>query len=205
MTQDLRGGTIDAAQGIPGAQFPALQGDGKLKAIAYNYINWDYFDFNCYDGVKSKGDPVLRDPAFRVALDYAIDRDKICELVYNGRAKPGYTLINADTWRDPDFHWEPPAGVKRPFDIAKANELLDAAGYRRHERRRHPRRHEGQADRAAPLGACRVHLDPGRGQAHHRLVRAARPRHPLTRSSTTAWPATPCTPGTATIPRPTTT
>ena len=129
MTQDLRGGAIDAAQGIPGAQFPALEGDSKLKAIAYNYINWDYFDFNCYDGVKSKGDPVLRDPAFRVALDYAIDRDKICELVYNGRAKPGYTLINADTWRDPDFHWEPPTGVKRTFDIAKANELLDAGGY----------------------------------------------------------------------------
>ena len=130
MTQDLRGGTIDAAQGIPGAQFPALQGDGKLKAIAYNYINWDYFDFNCYDGVKSKGNPVLRDAVFRVALDYAIDRDKICALVYNGRAKPGYTLVNADTWRDPDFHWEPPAGVKRTFDIGKANGLLDAAGYK---------------------------------------------------------------------------
>ena len=130
MTQDLRVGAVDAAQGIPSAQFPALQGDSRLKAIAYNYINWDYFDFNCYDGPRSKGNPVLRDAAFRVALDYAIDRDKICELVYNGRAKPGYTLITADTWRDPDFHWEPPAGVKRPFDIAKANELLDAAGYR---------------------------------------------------------------------------
>jgi len=130
MTQDLLAGTIDAAQGIPSAQFPALQGDSRLKAIAYNYINWDYFDFNCYDGPKSKGNPVLRDPAFRVALDYAIDRDKICQLVYSGRAQPGYTMITSDTWRDPDFHWEPPAGVKRPFDIAKANELLDAAGYR---------------------------------------------------------------------------
>jgi len=130
MTQDLRSGTIDAAQGIPSAQFPALQGDSRLKAIAYNYINWDYFDFNCSDGPKSKGNPVLRDPAFRVALDYAIDRDKICQLVYNGRAKPGYTMMTTDTWRDPDFHWEPPAGVKRPFDIAKANVLLEAAGYR---------------------------------------------------------------------------
>ena len=65
-----------------------------------------------------------------MALDYAIDRDKICQLVYNGRAKPGYTMITPDTWRDPDFHWEPPEGVKRPFDPAKAAELLDAAGYR---------------------------------------------------------------------------
>ena len=59
-----------------------------------------------------------------------IDREKICQLVYNGRAKPGYTMITSDTWRDPDFHWEPPEGVKRPFDPAKAAELLDAAGYR---------------------------------------------------------------------------
>ena len=130
MTQDLKAGTIDAAQGVPSAQFPGLQDDPKLKTIAYNYINWDYFDFNCYDGATSKGNPVLRDPAFRVALDYAIDRDKICQLVYNGRAKPGYTMITEDTWRDPDFHWEPPEGVKRPFDPAKAAELLDAAGYR---------------------------------------------------------------------------
>jgi peptide/nickel transport system substrate-binding protein len=130
MTQDLKAGTIDAAQGVPSAQFPGLQGDPKLKTIAYNYINWDYFDFNCYDGPKSKGNPVLRDPAFRVALDYAIDRDRICQLVYNGRAKPGYTMITSDTWRDPDFHWEPPEGVKRSFDPAKAAQLLDAAGYR---------------------------------------------------------------------------
>jgi peptide/nickel transport system substrate-binding protein len=130
MTQDLKAGTIDAAQGVPSAQFPGLQDDPKLKAIAYDYFNWDYFDFNCYDGPTSKGNPVLRDPAFRVALDYAIDRDKICQLVYNGRAKPGYTMITPDTWRDPDFHWEPPEGVKRPFDPAKAAELLDAAGYR---------------------------------------------------------------------------
>ena len=129
MTQDLGNGTVDAAQGVPSAQFPGLQGDSRLKAIAYNYFNWDYVDYNCYDSPASGGNPVLRDPAFRVALDYAIDRERIVQLVYNGRAKPGYTMINADTWRDPDFHWEPPAGVKRPFDMAKAKELLDAAGY----------------------------------------------------------------------------
>jgi len=129
MTQDLRAGTIDAAQGIPAAQFPTLQSDPDLKAIAYNYINWDYIDYNCYDSPNSKGNPVLRDPAFRVALDYAIDRQRIASLVYNGRATPGYTMMTTNTWRNPDFHWEPPAGVKRPFDIAKAGQLLDAAGY----------------------------------------------------------------------------
>ena len=73
---------------------------------------------------------MLRDPAFRVALDYAIDRERIIQLVYNGRAKAGYTMITADTWRDPDFHWEPPDEVKRTFDLEKAKQLLDAAGYK---------------------------------------------------------------------------
>ena len=130
MTQDLRTGTLDAAQGVPAAQFSGLQSTEGVKAISYNFINWDYVDFNCYDGEASGGNPVLKDPAFRVALDHAIDRDRIVELVYSGRAKPGYTLINSDTWRDPDFHWQPPDDVKRGFDPEKAKQLLDAAGYR---------------------------------------------------------------------------
>ena len=130
MTQDLRAGTLDAAQGVPSAQFKGLQSAAGLKAIAYNFINWDYVDYNCYESATSGGNPVLRDPAFRVALDHAIDRERIVELVYGGRATAGYTMINSDTWRDPDFHWEPPAGVKRGFDPEKAKQLLDAAGYR---------------------------------------------------------------------------
>ena len=129
MTQDLHAGTIDAAQSIPAAQFPQLKADPNLKAIAYNYINWDYIDYNCYTSPNSKGNPVLRDPAFRVALDYAVDRQKIADIVYSGRATPGYTMITTNIWRDPDYHWEPPAGVKRTFDIAKADALLTAAGY----------------------------------------------------------------------------
>ncbi len=130
MTQDLRTGALDAAQGVPSAQFPMLQSAPGIKAIAYNFINWDYVDYNCYDSPYSGGNPVLRDPKFRVALDYAIDRDRIAQLVYDGRAKPGYTMINSDTWRDPDFHWQPPEGTLRSYDPAKAKELLDAAGYK---------------------------------------------------------------------------
>lgn len=129
MTQDLRTGALDAAQGVPSAQFQGLQQAGGIKAIAYNFFNWDYVDYNCYDSPMSGGNPVLRDPKFRVALDYAIDRQRIVDLVYGGRATPGYTMINADTWRDPDFHWQPPEGVLRSFDPEEAKRLLDESGY----------------------------------------------------------------------------
>ena len=31
---------------------------------------------------------------------------------------------------DPDYSWKPPDGVRRDFDLAKAKQLLDEAGYR---------------------------------------------------------------------------
>jgi peptide/nickel transport system substrate-binding protein len=128
MVADLKAGRLDGAQNLPPAEFAALGGSPDLKAIAYNYYTWDYLNFNCYDG-KSLGNPVLRDSRFRVALDYAIDRAKIASIAYGGYAWQGSTIISPKTWVDPDYHWEPGAGVKRGFDLAKAKSLLDAAGY----------------------------------------------------------------------------
>jgi peptide/nickel transport system substrate-binding protein len=129
MAADLVSGSLDAAWGVPSAQFAKLQADPDLEAIAYNLMSWDYLAFNCYTG-KSRGDPVLKDPAFRQALNYAIDKQRIIDVAWAGRAKMGASLMTPDTWQDPDYHWEPSAEQAYPFDPAKAGELLDAAGYR---------------------------------------------------------------------------
>ena len=128
MTQDLVTGDLDAAWGIPSAQFSKIAAEPGLEAIAYNLMSWDYLAFNCYTG-ESRGDPALTDPAFRRALNYAIDKQRIIDVAWNGRAKVGASLMTPDTWRDPDYHWEPPAGEAYTFDPATASELLDAAGY----------------------------------------------------------------------------
>ena len=48
MVQDLKSGAIDAAWGIPEAEFTAAQVAGRPpQPIAYNFFNWDYLDFNC--------------------------------------------------------------------------------------------------------------------------------------------------------------
>ncbi len=143
MTADLKSGAIDAAWGIPVAQFNSLKSAAGLQVLAYPYYNWEYLNFNCYDGSGSLGNPVLRDWRFRNALNYAIDRQRLCTIAFQGYAAPGTTILPPKTWTDPDFHWQPAAGQGYPFDLAKAAQMLDQAGYplkngRRVDKHGHP-------------------------------------------------------------------
>ena len=128
MVEDLKAGTLDAAYGVPPAQFAALENTPGIGTAKYTWYNWDYIGFNCYEG-PSHGNPVLRDPDFRRALEYAIDREKIVDVAFNGYAIPGYTFLPPGQYKDPDYSWQPPEGVRRDFDLARANQLLDEAGY----------------------------------------------------------------------------
>ena len=129
MVSDLRAGRIDGAWGIPVAEFKQLESVKGIKAIAHPFYDWDYLEFNCYNKAGSLGNPVLRDWRFRNALNYAIDKQRLCELAYEGLAEPATTIVNPNTWVNPDYHWQPPASQAYTFDLAKANQLLTAAGY----------------------------------------------------------------------------
>ena len=129
MLSDLKTGNLDAAWGIPEAEFKALQSTTGYKAVAYHYYDWDYLEFNCYDKASSMGNPVLRDWKFRNALNYAIDRRQLCSVAYGGLAAPGTTIIPPESFADPDYHWQPPAGQAYTFDPTRAGQLLTAAGY----------------------------------------------------------------------------
>ncbi len=128
MTQDLKLGAIDGAEGIPKAQFAGLKGDGAFGTSEWNVSAFDYLSFNCKEG-PSKGNPVLRDREFRRALCRAIDRRALVDVAWSGMAEPGTTIVNPGTWSDPDFHWQPPAEQELAFDLEKARQTLDAAGY----------------------------------------------------------------------------
>lgn len=70
----------------------------------------------------------LLNPKVRQALEYAIDRDSIVQTAWLGYATPGTTIIPAGNatggveWHDPDIQ-------SLPYDLAKANEILDQLGY----------------------------------------------------------------------------
>jgi peptide/nickel transport system substrate-binding protein len=135
MAQDLKAGGLASAWNIPSAQFDALDAEPNLTAIAGVVAGYDELGFNCADKEvypKSTGHPALTDPAFRRALNWAVDRDKLVEVGYYGFASPGSTIVMPDFY-DPeaDYHWEPPAGDPNTytFDLERARQELDAAGY----------------------------------------------------------------------------
>jgi len=131
MAQDLLSGRLDGADGLPAATFPTVAADPDLEAIPYNVLSWDYLCFNVYADPASRGHPVLRDVKFRQALSWAVDRRKCVALGYGGYAQPGTTIITPGQWpADFDAHYEPTPDETFGFDLDKARQLLDEAGYR---------------------------------------------------------------------------
>jgi peptide/nickel transport system substrate-binding protein len=130
MTQDLKTGAIAAAWDIPEAQFRALDSDKDLTPISCVTLGLSELGMNCYTGAASKGNPVLRDAAFRRALNYAVDKKRLLAVAWGGYGRLGTSLIQSDFYApDADYHWEPPADQAYTFDLEKAKSALDAAGY----------------------------------------------------------------------------
>ena len=133
MAQDLKTGAIQSAWNVPSAQFEALGNEPDLESIKAVTIGLDQLGFNCADKKKfpkSTGHPVLQDPAFRSALQWAIDKDKIVSIGYSNNAAPADSLVTRDYYSsEADFHWTPPAESAYAFDLDKARQALETAGY----------------------------------------------------------------------------
>jgi peptide/nickel transport system substrate-binding protein len=128
MAQDLKTGVLAGAWGIPPAEVQSLNSP-SVKSISYTTIGFDQLTFNCAPA-PATGNPVLRDPAFRQALNYAIDKQTIATIAYNGQVNPATSMIPAGLYpASLDYHWQPSAAQQYPFDLAKASAALTAAGY----------------------------------------------------------------------------
>ncbi len=68
--------------------------------------------------------PTLTDPAVRQALSLLIDKDSVQKYIYGPEAVATPNYVNAPPrYYSKNTHWE--------FNIAKANEILDKAGYKK--------------------------------------------------------------------------
>ena len=117
--------------GHPVGAVPQARGRPRAcEAIAYNLLTWDYLAMNCYEGT-SRGNPVLRDVAFRQALNWAIDRQRIVDLAWAGQGRARHHPHDAGLVGRPGL---PLAAAGRrscsPTTRRRPEQLLDAAGYK---------------------------------------------------------------------------
>ena len=130
--QALRKGEIDFVEGISPNQIEALEGVEGITAQAGDSPGFDEIGFNVgsvdLETNEPIGDPnpAVLDPKFRYALGFAVDRDALIERVYQGAGIPGSTIVPPAY---DQYHWEPPEDVAFTFDLERAGELLDEAGY----------------------------------------------------------------------------
>ena len=134
MVAALRSGEIDAAHAVPEAAFPQLQTEEGIVAVAGEQGGFDYLVLNSYADKPPRDTdafdaphPAMTDLKFRQAIAHAIDKETLVERVLGGIGTPGTTMSPS-----PNPAWIPELTVDQDyeFDLAKANQILDDAGYK---------------------------------------------------------------------------
>lgn len=134
LVQSLTTGQVDMITEMPATAVETLQADENLEVVrgapfapAVADIIFNQADpENCPTDVGGlcTGHPALRDRNVRLALAHATDKQKLIDIVLLGFGSPGLTLI-------PDGlgPWYNNTLTDFEFDVAKANQILDDAGY----------------------------------------------------------------------------
>ena len=131
--QALIKGEVDFVEDIRPLQIRALQGKEGITAQNGTSPYFDEIAFNtgARDPETEKplgdGNPALQDVKFRQALAWAVDTNAIVKTAFQGVGEPGSTIVTPPY----KYHWQPPADEAFKFDLDKANQLLDEAGYKK--------------------------------------------------------------------------
>jgi peptide/nickel transport system substrate-binding protein len=133
MVEALKSGDIDYARNVTADQFASLKGQPNIavgeSSVAAEANAFTHMVFNTHKPFDGGGasTSAVRDPAFRDALGYAIDKQALVDKVLGGHGDVGSTIIppamSGGLW-----HLEPTN--PRTFDLAVAKQKLEAAGYK---------------------------------------------------------------------------
>ena len=119
----LKNHEIDAIEDVPATAVKTLRSSGfTIKDVP----GVDHTDFIINSNPKKPKHRELLDPRVKTAMDYAIDRAQIVQVVFLGAAHPGNSIIPPSTGP-----WYNPAVKPTPFNLAKANSILDSLGYKK--------------------------------------------------------------------------
>lgn len=122
--QALIAGEIDviAADTIPATAIETLQADPNIEVPIMESTTIDELIINSHENGSQPAS--LWDPAVRLAIAYAIDKQQIINVAYLGNADPASVIIptSMGDWHNSDIE-------DIPFDVAAGNKVLDDAGY----------------------------------------------------------------------------
>ena len=126
MIADLQSGTLDFVDQVPFDAAQSVKNSGTFNVDQGAGAEVTNITFNS-NPAKPKNRELL-DPKVKEALEYATDRQQIAKTVFQGFAFPWANLISKQSQ---GAGWVNPAVKPLPFDIAKANQILDGLGYMR--------------------------------------------------------------------------
>lgn len=135
LVQAIKSGQVDMITEMPNTAVETLKKEPNIALVTGSPLAPDVTDIifnqtdpeNCptAEGGLCTGHPALRDRNVRLALSHATDKQQLIDVILLGLGKPGLTLI-------PDGLgvWYNNSLKDYEFDIAKANQILDDAGYK---------------------------------------------------------------------------
>ncbi|GAA0606892.1 ABC transporter substrate-binding protein [Kribbella sandramycini] len=130
----LKKGDIDLIGRLAPPDFESLKSDQNIvqwntEGRRATYLQINHGATTSDDKPVGDGHPALKDPKVRQALHHAIDKQKLVDETQNGLARPSDGSIVPPMYKD--FFWEATGAEKITYDAAKANQLLDEAGYQK--------------------------------------------------------------------------
>jgi peptide/nickel transport system substrate-binding protein len=121
---ELIAGNVDIIANVPPDQVAAVNGSGNTTVQAVQGTRRMYVGFQFGEAfADAPGYDALQNTDVRVALQYAVDVPTICRTLLGTECTRASSMVNPPN-NNPDL--EP-----YPYDPARAEELLDAAGYPR--------------------------------------------------------------------------
>jgi peptide/nickel transport system substrate-binding protein len=118
---NLRAGALDFAERILASDVGGLKSDARFKVLVGPSLQYNGITINIANGTGGNPD-FAKSPQLREALDLAIDRDAINQVLFNGNAVPD----NQPQPVSSPFH--APDRPMKPRDLARAKALVKASG-----------------------------------------------------------------------------
>ena len=118
---NLKSGSLELIERALATDIKEIRADPKLKLATALGLGYMGIDFNIGNGERAKN-PLGSSVKARQALDLAIDREALNQVVFNGEFVPG------NQWVSPENSYYQHAFPVRKRDVAKAKALLKEAG-----------------------------------------------------------------------------